>query len=186
MRGGLCYIKSISDTVTPCGSSAIPQQCGLSGSSYGAKLEVRKCDAPCPPKPTTSPKRQAPLKFLEFDDRSSSGVTIHYHNHPTVSDLVLTCPGAKPQYAVARDKGLVPLYHSPFMEGLNKTSCFFIDTGHHLHFRPVRLEDKASYFCWLQRSDWGCICTWTQSLSMSCKLYLLAMLAFLLYFSSLW
>ncbi len=46
---------------------------------------------------------------------------------------------------------------------------------------------------WLQRSDWGCICAWdvcvrsrTQSLSMRYKLYLFAMLAFLLCFSSLW
>ncbi|XP_026119574.1 Ig-like V-type domain-containing protein FAM187A [Carassius auratus] len=110
MRGGLCYVKSIylhvryqreSDTEAPCGSSAVPQQFGLSGSGYGAKLEVRNCHTPCPPKPTTSPERQALLKFLEFDDRSPSGVTIHFHSHPTGSDLVMTCPGAKPQYAVA-------------------------------------------------------------------------------------
>uniref|UniRef100_A0A673MA92 Family with sequence similarity 187 member A n=1 Tax=Sinocyclocheilus rhinocerous TaxID=307959 RepID=A0A673MA92_9TELE len=171
MRRGLCYVKSIylhvcylrkSDTVAPCGSSL--------------------------------------LKFLQFDDRSSSGVTIHFHNHPTDSDLVLTCPGAKPQYAVAWDKGLVPLYQSQFMEGLNKTSRVFIDTGHNLHFRPVRLEDKGSYFCWLQGElaaeirlgvylrlgRWRlCVRSWTQSLSMHCKLYLLATLAFLLCFSSL-
>lgn len=159
MHLGLCYIKSIylhvryqreSDTEAPCGSSAVPQQFGLSGSSYGAELEVRNCHTPCPPKPSTSPERQALLKFLEFDDRSSSGVNIHFHNHPTDSDLVLTCPGAKPQYAVAWDKGSAPLYRSQYMEGLNKTSRVFIDTGHNLHFRPVRLEDKGSYFCWLQ------------------------------------
>ncbi|XP_043091868.1 Ig-like V-type domain-containing protein FAM187A [Puntigrus tetrazona] len=159
MRVGLCYIKSIylhvryqreSVTEAPCGSSAVPRQFGLSGSSYGAKLEVRNCHSPCPPKPTTSSERQALMKFLEFDDRSSSGVTIHFHNHPTDSDLVLTCPGAKAQYAVAWDKASAPLYRSQYIEGLNKTSRVFIDTGHHLHFRPLRLEDKGSYICWLQ------------------------------------
>ncbi|XP_067238202.1 Ig-like V-type domain-containing protein FAM187A [Chanodichthys erythropterus] len=155
-RVGLCYVKSIylhvryqheSGTVASCGSSAVPQQFGLSGSGYGAELEVRNCHTNCPPKPTTSPERRALLKFLEYDDR---GVTIHFHNHPADSDLVLTCPGAKPQFAVAWDKGSAPLYRSKYLEGLNKTSRVFIDTGHHLHFRPVRLEDKGSYFCWLQ------------------------------------
>ncbi|KAK2916409.1 hypothetical protein Q8A67_000783 [Cirrhinus molitorella] len=159
MRVGHCYVKSTylhvryqreSDTVASCGSSAVPQQFGLSSGSYGAKLEVRNCRIPCPPKPTTSPERQALLKFLEFDNRSSTGVTIHFHNHPTDSDLVLTCPGAKPQCAVAWDKGSTPLYRSQYIKSLNKTSRVFIDTGHHLHFRPLRLEDKGSYFCWLQ------------------------------------
>ena len=36
------------------------------------------------------------------------------------------------------------------MEGLNQSARIFIDTGHHLHFQPVQLEDKGSYFCWLQ------------------------------------
>ncbi|XP_039543038.1 coiled-coil domain-containing protein 103 isoform X1 [Pimephales promelas] len=158
-RVGFCYVKSIylhvryqheSDGAASCGSSAVPKQFGLSGSSYGAKLEVRNCHTICPPKPTTSPERRALLKFLQDDGQASPGVTIHYHNHPTGSDLVLTCPGAKPQYAVAWDKGSAPLYRSQYMEGLNKTSRIFIDTGHHLHFRPLRLKDKGLYFCWLQ------------------------------------
>ncbi|XP_051995328.1 Ig-like V-type domain-containing protein FAM187A [Xyrauchen texanus] len=158
-RVGLCYVKSIylhvryhheSDTVAPCGSSAVPQSFGLSSRSFGAKLEVRNCHTSCPPKPKVTPEKQALLKFLEYDNRDSAEVSIHFHNHPVDSDLVLTCPGAKPQYAVAWDKGSVPLYLSQYMEGLNKTSRVFIDTGHHLHFRPVWLEDKGSYFCWLQ------------------------------------
>lgn len=158
-RVGLCFVKSIylqiryqseSDTEAPCGSSAVPLQFGLSGSSYGAELEVRNCRTTCPPKPKISPERQALMKFLEIDDRASSGVSVHFHNHPTDSDLVLTCPGAKPQYAVAWDKGSKPLYLSQYMESQNRTSRVFIDTGYHLHFRPVQLEDKGSYFCWIQ------------------------------------
>ncbi|KAI7803174.1 hypothetical protein IRJ41_003592 [Triplophysa rosa] len=158
IRVGLCYVKSNylhvryhseSDPVAPCGSSAVPQQFGLSGSTYGAELHVRSCHAPCPPKPTTSPERQALLKFLEYDDQAS-GVLIHFHNHPVDLNLILTCPGAKPQYVVAWDKGSSPLYRSQYMEGLNKTSRVFIDPGHHLHLRPVRLEDKGSFFCWVQ------------------------------------
>ncbi|XP_056309720.1 Ig-like V-type domain-containing protein FAM187A [Danio aesculapii] len=158
-RVGLCFVKSIylqvryqsdSETEAPCGSSAVPLRFGLSGSSYGAELEVRNCNATCPPKPKVSPERQALMKFLEIDDQAHSGVSIHFYNHPTDSDLVLTCPGAKPQYAVAWDKGSKPLYLSQYMEGLNRTSRIFIDTGHHLHFRPVQLEDKGSYFCWIQ------------------------------------
>lgn len=155
IRVGLCYVTSDylhvryrteSYQVAPCGSSAVPQQFGLSGSTYGAELHVRSCHAPCPPKPKTSQERQALLKFLEYDDQAD----VHFHNHPADSDLILTCPGAKPQYAVAWDKGSSPLYRSQYIEGLNKTSRVFIDTGHHLHFRPVRLEDKGSYFCWLE------------------------------------
>nr|XP_055049753.1 Ig-like V-type domain-containing protein FAM187A [Misgurnus anguillicaudatus] len=158
IRVGLCYVKSNYlhvryrselETVAPCGSPAVPEQFGLSSSTCGAELQVRSCDTACPSKPTASPEREALLNFLEYDDRGS-GVPIHYHNHPIDSDLILTCPGPKPQYAVAWDKGSTPLYRSQYMEGLNKTSRVFIDTGHHLHFRPVRLEDKGSYFCWIQ------------------------------------
>ncbi|XP_056608591.1 Ig-like V-type domain-containing protein FAM187A [Triplophysa dalaica] len=158
VRVGLCYVKtnylhvryhSESDPVAPCGSRAIPQQFGLSGSAYGAEVHVRSCHAPCPPKPKTSQERQALLKFLDYGDQAS-GVPIHFHNHPVDLNLILTCPGAKPQYAVAWDKGSTPLYRSQYIQGLNKTTRVFIDPGHHLHIRPVRLEDKGSYFCWLQ------------------------------------
>ncbi|KAL7860884.1 hypothetical protein AOLI_G00172330 [Acnodon oligacanthus] len=159
-RVGLCCVMSEhlqvrylhkSSNVTSCGSSAVPLSFGLANSGYGAELVVRDCHTPCPPKRATiSPEKKALLDFLGYDDPKSPGLPVYYHNHPVESDLVLSCPGTKPQHAVAWDKGSAPLYRSQFIEGLNQSSRLFIDVGHHLHIRPVRLEDKGTYFCWIE------------------------------------
>uniref|UniRef100_W5KTE2 Family with sequence similarity 187 member A n=1 Tax=Astyanax mexicanus TaxID=7994 RepID=W5KTE2_ASTMX len=159
-RVGLCYVMSQhlqvrylrqSSNVTSCGSSAVPLRFGLANSHHRAELVVRSCHTPCPKKATTvSPERKGLLDFLGYGDPESPGLSVHYHNHPVGSDLVLSCPGMKPQHAVAWDKGSTPLYRSEFMEGLKKSSRMFIDVGHHLHIRLVHLKDKGSYFCWIQ------------------------------------
>ncbi|XP_072549729.1 Ig-like V-type domain-containing protein FAM187A [Salminus brasiliensis] len=157
---GLCYVMSQhlqvrylrkSSNVTSCGSSAVPPRFGLANGDLGAELAVRSCHNPCSSKSTNvSPERKDLLDFLGYGDPKSPGLAVYYHNHPVDSDLVLSCPGTNPQHAVAWDKGSAPLYRTEFMEGLNRSSRVFIDVGHHLHFRPVRLEDKGSYFCWIQ------------------------------------
>lgn len=159
VRVGLCYVMSEYlhvrylreiRNVTSCGSSAVPRRFGLSGADYGAELSVRSCESFCPPKPPLNPQRQALLEFLGYDSRASPGLPVYYHNHPTNTDLVLSCPKARPQHAVAWDKGSTPLYRSQYMEGVDTDSRVFIDLGHHLHFRPVRMEDKGTYYCWIQ------------------------------------
>lgn len=159
-RVGLCYIMSkylqvryLSkfSNMTSCGSSAVPPSFGLTDGSYGAELLVRSCHVPCSRKPTTvSPERKSLLHFLGYSDSKSPGLRVYHHNHPADSDLVLSCPGTKPQHAVAWDKGSTRLYRSQFMEGLDGNSRVFIDAGHHLHFRPVLLKDKGTYYCWIQ------------------------------------
>lgn len=159
VRVGLCYVMSEYlqvrylrevKNVTSCGSSAVPLRFRLSNADYGAELGVRWCESFCPPKPALNPQRQALLEFLGYGDQASPGLPVHYHNHLTNTDLVLSCPKARPQHAVAWDKGSTPLYRSQYMEGVDTHSRVFIDLGHHLHFRPVRMEDKGTYFCWIQ------------------------------------
>ncbi|XP_076121961.1 Ig-like V-type domain-containing protein FAM187A [Alosa pseudoharengus] len=161
MRIGLCYVHSDylevryrhkTDKVTSCGSSAVPQALSLDRDKYAAELAVKSCHVPCPPKPPSSLEHQTLLEFLGYSERPSLSdtVPIYYHNHPADSQLILSCPGARPEHAVAWDRDSTPLYRSQCMEGLNQTSRIFIDTGHHLHFQPVQLEDKGSYYCWLQ------------------------------------
>ncbi|XP_062841029.1 Ig-like V-type domain-containing protein FAM187A [Trichomycterus rosablanca] len=158
IRIGLCYVMSQHlqvrylrrvSNISSCGSSSVPQRFGLSGGAYGAELSIRTCKIACPPQ-TTNPQHQALLEFLSHSDPSSSGISIYYHNHPTDTDLVLSCPGTRPEQAVSWDKDSTPLYRSHYMQGLNQNSRIFIDAGHHLHFRPVRLEDKGVYYCWIQ------------------------------------
>lgn len=159
VRVGLCYVMSEYlqvrylrevRNVTSCGSSAVPLRFGLSGAEFGAELSVRSCESFCPSNPALNPQRQALLEFLGYGDRASPGLVVYYHNHATNTDLVLSCPKARPQHAVAWDKGSTPLYRSQYMEGVDTNSRVFIDLGHHLHFRPVRMEDKGTYYCWIQ------------------------------------
>ncbi|XP_012691718.2 Ig-like V-type domain-containing protein FAM187A [Clupea harengus] len=160
-RVGLCYVKSDylevryrreTHKVTSCGSSAVPKGLGLEKDKYGAELGVKNCNVPCPPKTElSSPEHQALLEFLGYSEQKPSvTVPVYYHNHQADTLLILSCPGARPEHAVAWDRGSMPLYRSQYMEGLNQSARIFIDTGHHLHFQPVQLEDKGSYFCWLQ------------------------------------
>ncbi|KAL2101301.1 hypothetical protein ACEWY4_003062 [Coilia grayii] len=159
-RVGLCYVQSDylevryrleADRVTSCGSSAVPKALGLEKEKYGAELGVRNCHVPCPSKPPTSSEQQGLLDLLSYGEAESKAtIPIYYHNHPADTLLILSCPGARPEHAVAWDRGSVPLYRSEYIEGVNQSARMFIDTGHHLHFQPVHLEDKGSYFCWLQ------------------------------------
>ncbi|KAM9457332.1 Ig-like V-type domain-containing protein FAM187A [Clarias gariepinus] len=159
VRVGLCYVKSDYlqvryihqvKNVISCGSSAVPLHFGLSGTGYGAELNVRACESFCPPKPPVNPQRQALLEFLGYSNPASPGVPVYYHNQPSNTDLILSCPKARPEHAVAWDKGSTPLYLSQYMYGVDTNQRVFIDLGHHLHFRPVRTEDKGTYHCWIQ------------------------------------
>lgn len=158
-RVGLCYVMSEYlqvrylrevKNVISCGSSAVPLRFGLSRTDYGAELSIRSCESFCPPKPALNPQRQALLEFLGYSTQASPGLLVYYHNHLVNTDLVLSCPKARPQHVVAWDKHSTPLYRSQYMQGVDTNSRVFIDLGHHLHFQPVRMEDKGTYYCWIQ------------------------------------
>lgn len=157
---GLCYVQSDYlkaryrlgvDGITSCGSSAVPDTLGLEKESYGAELRVRSCTVPCPLKPPIVSEHQALLEFIGYGETDEKAtIPIYYHNHPVDTSLILSCPGARPEHAVAWDRGAVPLYRTQYLEGQNQSARIFIDTGHHLHFQPVRQEDGGTYYCWLQ------------------------------------
>ncbi|KAI5097081.1 hypothetical protein C0J45_12390 [Silurus meridionalis] len=164
VRVGLCYIMSQylqvrylreNKNVTSCGSSAVPPHFGMSGVEHGAEFSVRSCESFCPSKPPSNPQRQALLEFLAFSNQASPGLQVYYHNHPTNTDFVLSCPKARPQHVVAWDRGSTPLYRSQYMKEMQTNPRVFIDVGHHLHFRPVRMEDKGTYYCWIQGKKAG-------------------------------
>ncbi|NXL86917.1 F187A protein, partial [Alectura lathami] len=70
------------------------------------------------------------------------------HTHLLGRDLTIACPGARPEHAVAWDKGSVRLYRSRYLVGVNRSMRVFIDHGNHLRIRRVRLSDRGTYFCW--------------------------------------
>ncbi|KAJ8404403.1 hypothetical protein AAFF_G00341760 [Aldrovandia affinis] len=156
-RVGLCYLRSdylsvryvSAAAAAPCGSAAVPRRFRLADGEMGAELAVRSCRATCSLEPAEAAERKNLLEFLGYGG-TSERVPVYYHSHPAGAPLVLACPGAKPQHAVAWDRERRPMYRARYMEGLNRTARVYIDAGHHLHFRPVRLEDEGRYYCWLQ------------------------------------
>lgn len=75
-------------------------------------------------------------------------VPTQFHKQPIGTDLIIACPGARPEDAVAWDKDSVRLYRSRYLVHVNKTMRVFIDHGNHLHIRRVRSRDRGTYFCW--------------------------------------
>ncbi|XP_048848259.1 Ig-like V-type domain-containing protein FAM187A [Brienomyrus brachyistius] len=157
-RVGLCYLRSdylnvryktYKRGIASCGSPAVPRRFQLDGSLTGAKLEVRECQVPCPPAPRVPPKEKAILEFLG-DSTKGAGLPVYYQNHPVNGKVILTCPGANSRDAVAWDQGERKMLRRHFMEGVRKTMRVYIDGGGRLHLDPVLLNDKGSYYCWLQ------------------------------------
>uniref|UniRef100_A0A665VQ97 Ig-like domain-containing protein n=1 Tax=Echeneis naucrates TaxID=173247 RepID=A0A665VQ97_ECHNA len=145
IRVGLCYIRSdflhvrfrrANQKVASCGSGAVPAAFGLSNQRRaGAQLEVKRCQVAC--------QAEAPLfssifvSWLQFSDHV----------------LTLGCPGAKPNMAVAWDRGSEPIYrfdYSADSNGSTTPTRRLIDAGHHLVFKPARSHDSGVYHCWLQ------------------------------------
>uniref|UniRef100_A0A3Q1CB24 Ig-like domain-containing protein n=1 Tax=Amphiprion ocellaris TaxID=80972 RepID=A0A3Q1CB24_AMPOC len=151
VRVGLCYVHSrflhvryrrANQTVASCGSGAVPRAFGKSfrQSRVGAKLKVRSCQVTCPTQPPQSSKLLALLSFLGY-------------SHPADQVLTLGCPGARPNMAVAWDRGSKPIYRHENSAGGNlgaTTPRLIIDTGHHLVFQPAKIQDSGVYYCWLQ------------------------------------
>ncbi|XP_059189726.1 Ig-like V-type domain-containing protein FAM187A isoform X2 [Centropristis striata] len=160
VRIGLCYIHSLylhiryrraNQTVASCGSGAVPRAFGqLQRRSAGAKLEVKSCQVACQTQAPPSSKLQNLMAFLGYNSVSP----VFYLNHPADRVLTLGCPGARPDMAVAWDRGSEPIYRSERSTGRNlsaTTKRLLIDTGHHLVFNPAKIHDSGTNMCVLEK-----------------------------------
>ncbi|KAG8003018.1 hypothetical protein GBF38_015671 [Nibea albiflora] len=162
VRFGLCYVHSrflhiryrrTNQTVASCGSGAVPGAFGrLKRSRFGAKLEVKSCQVTCPTRAPPPSKVLALMAFLGYNSLPVA-VPVFYLNHPADRVLTLGCPGARPNMAVAWDRGSEPIYRFKYSAGRNLSTAhprLLIDTGHHLVFKPAKIQDSGVYYCWLQ------------------------------------
>ncbi|NXR54622.1 F187A protein, partial [Hippolais icterina] len=158
-RIGLCYVQSAQlkpryrtalPNVTSCGSRAVPAHFGRLIHLRSPEVAIRSCLAPCPEKeaPEEGVQSISNIVYKLGKKPDLPHVPIQYHTQAAKSDLVITCPGARPEHAVAWDNGPVRLYRSHYLVGVRKRMRLFIDHGNHLHLRRVRRKDKGTYFCW--------------------------------------
>ncbi|XP_048685758.1 Ig-like V-type domain-containing protein FAM187A isoform X2 [Caretta caretta] len=158
-RIGLCYVKSaylypryrtVPTDVVSCGSRSVPRR--FQGTIRLRKPEVviRSCLTPCV-------KRKGPEEgVLSISNLIAKvgqkpwlpKVPIQFHKQHLGSGLIIACPGARPEHAVAWDKDSTRLYRTSFLTGVNKSMRVFIDHGNHLHIRFTQLDDRGTYYCW--------------------------------------
>ncbi|NXO27707.1 F187A protein, partial [Cisticola juncidis] len=158
-RIGLCYVQSSRlqpryrtalPNVTSCGSRAVPARFGRLLRRRSPEVAVRSCLAPCPEKelPEEGVQSISDVVYKLGKKPHLPRVPIQYHRQPPKTDLVIRCPGARPEHAVAWDKGSMRLYRSHYLVGVRKPMKIFIDHGNHLHLRGLHSRDKGTYFCW--------------------------------------
>lgn len=158
-RIGLCYVQSAQlrpryrtalPNVSSCGSRALPPHFPRLIHLRSPEVAIRSCLATCPKKEVPEEGVQSISNIIYKVGKRPhlTRVPIQYHNQPPKTDLVITCPGARPEHAVAWDKGSVRLYRSHYLVGVRKHMRLFIDHGNHLHLQRVGRRDKATYFCW--------------------------------------
>ncbi|XP_074782599.1 Ig-like V-type domain-containing protein FAM187A [Athene noctua] len=158
-RIGLCYVQSAQlnpryrtavPNVTSCGSRAVPARFQHPVHLRRPEVAIRSCLSPCP-------KEEAPEEGVQAISNVIAKlgekpwlprVPMQFHKQPAGTGLILACPGARPEHAVAWDKGSVRLYRSHYLIGVSKRSRVFIDHGNHLHIPRLRHSDRGTYFCW--------------------------------------
>uniref|UniRef100_A0A8C6S9E7 Ig-like domain-containing protein n=1 Tax=Neogobius melanostomus TaxID=47308 RepID=A0A8C6S9E7_9GOBI len=149
VRVGLCYVHSpylhvryrrANQTVVSCGSGAVLRLQILFQSECWISVQIK----------------MLPCFFLNFEKkkkvkgtRCSSaskpvGVKVYYLSHRADTVLTMGCPGARPNMAVAWDRGDTPILRwehtvQPGGEGPRIS----IDTGHHLVFNPAQMHDSG-------------------------------------------
>ncbi|NXC30790.1 F187A protein, partial [Campylorhamphus procurvoides] len=160
-RIGLCFVESAQlkpryrtslPNVTSCGSKAVPREFPPLIHLRSPEVAIRSCLAPCPHKdvPGEGVQSISNIIYRLGEKPDIPRVPIQYHNQPSRTSLVLVCPGARPEHAVAWDKGSVRLYRSQYLVGVRKAMKMFIDHGNHLHILRVHRTDQGTYFCWRQ------------------------------------
>ncbi|XP_063281963.1 Ig-like V-type domain-containing protein FAM187A [Pelobates fuscus] len=162
-RVGLCYIQSkylypryriTEENVAACGSGAVDSRFKMYLADRKPELAIRSCDAPC------YVRKKGFMGALQHMWHLTATVTkfllrlgkvpLQVHLHALGSSLALACPGAKPHFAVAWDKGKNRMYLAKYLLGNNASMRIFIDFGNHLNIHYVQRNDEATYTCWLQ------------------------------------
>ncbi|XP_049636111.1 Ig-like V-type domain-containing protein FAM187A [Suncus etruscus] len=159
-RIGLCYLQSpglspryqqtLPGTVS-CGSQAVPRQLRVKAQARKPELLVRSCIMPCEKRSV----RKGLMAIVSYVARAGSRpwlptVPIQFHQQRLGHGLIISCPGARPEHAVAWDKDHQYLYRTQYLTGVNRTMRVFIDHGNHLHIRFTQLSDRGIYYCWRQ------------------------------------
>ncbi|NWX24493.1 F187A protein, partial [Aegotheles bennettii] len=158
-RIGLCYLRSPQlhpryrtalPNVTSCGSRAVPTHLQRPARLRRPEVAIRSCLAPCPKEETPKESVQAIANVIAKlgEQPWVARVPTQFHKQSVGSDLVIACPGARPEHAVAWDKDTVRLYRSRYLLGVSKNMRVFIDHGNHLHIQRVSAKDGGTYFCW--------------------------------------
>lgn len=160
-RIGLCYLqspdlspryqKTLPDVVS-CGSQAVPRKLRATAMEHTPELLVQSCVVPCK---KTTVSRQGVMAIFSYVSKVGSRpwvpqVPIQFHQQRLGHSLVISCPGARPEHAVAWDKDRRYLYRTQYLKGVNRSMRVFIDHGNHLHIRFTQLSDRGLYYCWRQ------------------------------------
>uniref|UniRef100_UPI00398F2EB1 Ig-like V-type domain-containing protein FAM187A n=1 Tax=Pristiophorus japonicus TaxID=55135 RepID=UPI00398F2EB1 len=162
-RIGLCYIrspylyfrysKSVADVVS-CGSAAVPRRYRHVLKRRKAEIMVRSCFVPCSTRlPAADGEKFIYNVFGFTNDKNKKQpprVPVQTYIQAVSYPLTIACPGARPEHAVAWDKGQRQLYRKEYMVGVNHSMRMYIDQGNHLVFRAVQLNDIGTYYCWRQ------------------------------------
>ncbi|XP_059812699.1 Ig-like V-type domain-containing protein FAM187A [Hypanus sabinus] len=161
-RIGLCYFhslylyfrykKTIPDVVS-CGSAAVPPRYHQILKKRTAEIMVRSCFKQCPKPPNFVEGQKFIFDLFGFTNDKNKvvpKVPVQVHMHFIAQPLILACPGARAEQAVAWDKGERQLYRQEYMMGVNHSMRLYIDHGNHLVFRDFQLNDLGTYFCWKQ------------------------------------
>ncbi|XP_004597432.2 Ig-like V-type domain-containing protein FAM187A [Ochotona princeps] len=160
-RIGLCYLqsphlspryrKTMPDVVS-CGSRALSRKLRDAARDHTPELLVQSCQEPCQKRKTD---RKGVLAIYNYVSKLGSRpwvpqVPIQFHQQRLGHGLVISCPGARPEHAVAWDKDSRHLYRTEYLKGINRSMRVFIDHGNHLHIRFTQLSDRGIYYCWRQ------------------------------------
>ncbi|XP_037351094.1 Ig-like V-type domain-containing protein FAM187A [Talpa occidentalis] len=160
-RIGLCYLQSPGlsprfrntlPEVVSCGSRAVPSKLQAKVKDHPPELLVRSCMVPCE---KTEKFQKGIVAILNYVSKEGSRpwvpqVPIQFHKQVLGHGLIISCPGARPEHAVAWDKDQQYLYRTQYLKGVNRSMRVFIDHGNHLHIRFAQLTDRGIYYCWRQ------------------------------------
>ncbi|KAG8450735.1 hypothetical protein GDO86_003130 [Hymenochirus boettgeri] len=164
-RLGLCYIQSpflyplyrlSLLAAASCGSDAVPPRLKKQLSNRKTEILVRSCETPCQKKKkglfgafvnTVMNVANYINNQTRFLQRFK--VPTQVHHHPVGGNLVITCPKARPEQAVAWDKDKERLYLTKYLIRV-KPQRIYIDHGNNLHISLVQQRDQGIYYCWLE------------------------------------
>ncbi|NXV52597.1 F187A protein, partial [Uria aalge] len=158
-RIGLCYVRSgqlhpryrtAVPNVTSCGSRAVPPRIQRAVRLRRPEVAIRSCLTPCLKEKVSKEGMQSISNVISKLGEKPwlPHIPTQFHKQIVGSGLVIACPGARPEHAVAWDKDSVRLYRSRYLIGVNKSMRVFIDHGNHLHIQRVQVSDGGIYYCW--------------------------------------